>query len=406
MLFRDEVVEKQSQGLYGEVRLDTPLPQKVITYLIALIVLVLVLFLIFGGYARKERAVGWVIPDRGLIRLTSPSKGYVENVLVSLGDKVEEGDPLVVISFEGAADNSGYAIEDLISATLKAQQEINEQIEVTKAQFSQSRDALSQRKIMLAASYSEIKTQISQQLERVDLVDEKYQRFSKAHSEGAISDIDLNQTKEAVLAAKQELASLKIQKINLERETEEANTSLERSPLDERQNLAQLRKLHSDLELQLLEYRRQTGMTLKASVTGTIAALPVRNGQAIQTNGSVVSLIPEGGQLEVEMYIPTNAAGFIEPGQTARLKLDAFSYRKFGVMEGKVESVSTTVFAPNELPVQGITTSAYRSTIKLERQYMLVDGRKFPLQAGMAVEAEIIQEHRKLWEILLDPIRT
>lgn len=97
--------------------------------------------------------------------------------------------------------------------------------------------------------------------------------------------------------------------------------------------------------------------------------------------------------------------GFIQEGQEVRLQFHAFPFQKFGVVAGEVSSVSKTIFEPTELPVTlGVVEPVYRVRVNISNQYVEAYNDRFPLQAGMTLSADIIQENRKLWAVLLDPL--
>ena len=42
--------------------------------------------------------------------------------------------------------------------------------------------------------------------------------------------------------------------------------------------------------------------------------------------------------------------------------------------------------------------------MRLERQAIAAYGRDLPLRAGMALDADVTLEHRRIWEWLLEPL--
>ena len=62
-----------------------------------------------------------------------------------------------------------------------------------------------------------------------------------------------------------------------------------------------------------------------------------------------MTLLPDGASLLAELFVPSRAIGFVEPGQRVRLMVDAFPYQRFGTLGGRVETVSQAVLSPNEV---------------------------------------------------------
>lgn len=118
------------------------------------------------------------------------------------------------------------------------------------------------------------------------------------------------------------------------------------------------------------------------------------------------------GALAAHLYAPARTVGFIRPGQPVRLRYAAYPYATFGVGRGEVESVDRTPLPAADLAagsaaagssaVQG-GEPAYRITVALESQSIGPRGLGQPLERGMTLEADVIQERRRIWEWLLDP---
>jgi membrane fusion protein len=137
-----------------------------------------------------------------------------------------------------------------------------------------------------------------------------------------------------------------------------------------------------------------------------VAALPVSTGQTLSSGATVAVIIPQGSQLEAELLAPSKSIGFIKPGQEVQLSLQAFPFQRFGTVPGKIRMVSTTVLAPNEVVIQGLSIQepVYRIRITMSRETVFAYGEAIPMQPGMLVSAEIVFDRRSLLQWLFDPI--
>jgi membrane fusion protein len=106
-------------------------------------------------------------------------------------------------------------------------------------------------------------------------------------------------------------------------------------------------------------------------------------------------------------------AGFVEKGQRVLLRYAAYPYQKFGMGNGEVIEVSRSPYVVQELPthiaatLSGIAQSGdpvYRVTVRVTDQAVQAYGRAHELKAGMLAEADIVQDTRKLWEWVLEPV--
>ena len=95
------------------------------------------------------------------------------------------------------------------------------------------------------------------------------------------------------------------------------------------------------------------------------------------------------------------------------LRYAAYPYQKFGLHTGHITDVSTTPFAPNELPPNlsqqlmaqaGSNEALYRINVHLDEQDIKVYGEAMPLKPGLTLEADVLQERRKVWEWVLEPV--
>ena len=113
--------------------------------------------------------------------------------------------------------------------------------------------------------------------------------------------------------------------------------------------------------------------------------------------------------MQADLYVPSNAIGFIETGSKVILRYQAYPYQKFGHAQGTVVSVARTALARQEVSDLGsITTSpnepVYLVRVSLTKQTVRAYGKEMPLQTGMIVEADILRENRKLYEWVLEPL--
>ena len=154
------------------------------------------------------------------------------------------------------------------------------------------------------------------------------------------------------------------------------------------------------------EIATRTEQVIVSPVTGRVAALPMERGQTAGV-GSVVSvIIPDGAALVADLYVPTRAVGFIQPGQDVQLMIDAFPHQRFGTGRGTIERVSRTVLAPAEVAIPGLNLQepVFRARVALSRETMEAYGEDLSLQPGMLLQADIIIDRRTLIEWLLDPL--
>lgn len=404
-LFRRQVVEKGRARLYGEVRLDTQPSSWVVTGLLLMVFGVVAALLIVGSYARKETVTGWLVSSRGLAEIAPPVHGTVETVHLALGDRVERGEPIITLRIDSDLVGGSGAIDTILAALEEEREEVEEAAKLTAERLQAERAAFEIQRDQLEIERNHVRTQLGHQTARVELLEQTLARYEGLLEEDAASPMEIASHQERLLAGQQSSAELEQRIVQLTTEVEAVKADLTRLPIEAAEVAVEARRQLAALEQRQAEYRGQGRIVLNAPVSGTVSTLPARPGQTAIAGQPLASILPSGGILEAELFIPTRAAGFVEVGQTAKLRLDAFPNQRFGAVGGTLASLSTTVSQADTLPVSIPEDSpVYRGTVALNRQYIDAYGQRFPLQPGMTLQVDLIQEERHLWQVMLDPL--
>ncbi|MBO6560631.1 MAG: HlyD family type I secretion periplasmic adaptor subunit [Nisaea sp.] len=159
-------------------------------------------------------------------------------------------------------------------------------------------------------------------------------------------------------------------------------------------------------------------LTLAAPVAGEVTGLAVHTlGGYVQPGTALMRIVPEEAPLTVEATVTNRDIGFIEIGQRAAVKVDAFNYMRYGSIEERVVALSADAVVPqdanNAAGAPGAATSgpqaapqmlSYTARIELERQHLRVDGRDVRLVPGMSVTADLLTGERRVLEYVLQPV--
>jgi membrane fusion protein len=210
---------------------------------------------------------------------------------------------------------------------------------------------------------------------------------------------------DAALARQQELAALDQRIANTKQILREARIELEQLPADSADRVAKLRAGLDDLERRKAEAAAQGSQIVRAPIAGRVTSLQGAAGMRIDTAKPVLALLPSSASLRAELFVASRAIGFVRPGQQVRLMYDAFPFQRFGTYGGKVEGVSETVLAPDEVigPVHPRDPS-YRVVVRLDQPTVAAFGHEVALQPDMTVQADIVLEPRTLLEWVLEPL--
>jgi hemolysin D len=140
-------------------------------------------------------------------------------------------------------------------------------------------------------------------------------------------------------------------------------------------------------------------LRLLAPVDGTVQQLTVHTvGAAVPAAQSLMLIVPQERQVEVEAFLENKDVGFVHEGQDAEVKIDAFEYNKFGTVPAHVTHVSRDAIDDEK---KGLV---YSVKIALDRPIINVDGHDISLSAGMSASAEIRTGTRRVIEYVLSPL--
>jgi hemolysin D len=160
---------------------------------------------------------------------------------------------------------------------------------------------------------------------------------------------------------------------------------------------------------------------LCAPIDGTVQQL------ALHTVGGVVTpaqqlmlIVPSDSKLEAEAMISNRDIGFINPGQDAEIKIDTFNFTRYGLIHGKVTSVSQDAIVRDKpadkqngaKPGGALAETSepagqefiYSSRVSLDETQMQIEDKMVHLAPGMAVTVEIKTGTRRIIEYLMSPL--
>jgi len=166
------------------------------------------------------------------------------------------------------------------------------------------------------------------------------------------------------------------------------------------QTLSASNRLEQDLAKNIY---REGLLELKAPQAGIVKELATTTPGAVVQPGTVLlSLVPVDEPLLAEVAIANQDIGFVRPGQAVRIKLAAYPFQKYGMLEGVVRTVSADAQTRTDDPSP---TAVFKALVELRRQALEADGVAMSPGAGMQVTAEIVQGKRTVLEYLLSPVR-
>ncbi len=172
---------------------------------------------------------------------------------------------------------------------------------------------------------------------------------------------------------------------------------------------SQYQKLQQDSAK--IEYKSNL-LKLRAPQAGIIKDLATHTRGTVVSPGTVMmTLVPHDEPLQAEILVKNEDVGFVYPNQKTRIKLAAYPFQKYGMIEGTViyvgadASDGASSAADKGKDQKAAPQLTYKALIRLGAQSLEIEGKKLWLSPGMQVIAEIHQGRRTVMEYLLSPVQ-
>jgi HlyD family secretion protein len=172
-------------------------------------------------------------------------------------------------------------------------------------------------------------------------------------------------------------------------------------------------KLQQDLAKQT---HRSNLLELKAPQSGIVKDLATHTvGTVVSTGTVLLSIVPEQEPLVAEVLIRNDDVGFVRAHQKVKIKLAAYPFQKYGLLDGQILQVWPDASDANAsngqsghsndatAPPESVT--GFKALVSLDRQTLTAAGESLTLVAGMQVIAEIREGRRTVLQYLLSPIQ-
>ncbi|MGR5358929.1 HlyD family type I secretion periplasmic adaptor subunit [Vibrio chagasii] len=400
------------------------------TWSVALCVIAFVTWSVVTQVDEIAKAKGAVIPEGEKQVLQSAIGGKLKQILVKEGQLVEKGQPLV----EFDATFQRTALEELKSqqVTLLASIErmnalldnrepnfgefeidFPEIVSQQKAQLNAQKGLYYQKRIVLEKDSE----QIAEQLRVVEKSLPSYDKelsatkqelniLEKGYKAGNISRLRVLEMRQKLASIEQKIEEARGKKSVLIKQADSNEQKIEQLLAEAKAKVSDDRsKAVSDLSALNARVRssqaKLTNTMLVSPLQGLVQSLPsTQNGGVIQPGGTVVEIVPVGGKADFKARLSPRDIGFVNVGQSTRIKIDAFDYSRFGALKGEVESISPTTSQSERGEIY------YEVVVSVETPYFRDNPESFSILPGMTGEVDITTGEKSVFQYLWKPIYT
>ena len=372
--------------------------------ILMLLVAVLLIWSIVGKIDIVVNAVGKIIPSGHSKVVASVDVARVRALHVREGQNVKAGEVLIELDTSMVDADRDKARGDAAVATLLAarSQAMIAAVDTLKpprlakvegvpeGEWQAAEQHLAGQYRDFMAKLTRLDGEIKRYSQALPLVAKKARDFKELAERHDVSTHAWLEQEQARIDLEGQLASARNQRAELiaqtRKEAHDALTEGKRMAHDSTQDVVRA-EAHSHL------------LKLTAPVDGTVQQLAVHTvGGVVPAAQQLMLVVPKEDRVEVEAFLENKDIGFIQLGQTAAVKIDAFEYTKYGTVPGKVSHVSHDAIEDEK---KGLI---YAVRVLLDKATLNVDGTEMPLTPGMSVNVEIKTGDRRVIEYVLSPV--
>jgi HlyD family secretion protein len=226
--------------------------------------------------------------------------------------------------------------------------------------------------------------------------------ITRAKDEVINSENKLTEAQDKVISLEKDIAA-QIQEIRQAEQAYQGATTQAQRLASERQSeiITQINQRKEELinvqgQLEQAKKQQETE-TIKSPVTGTIYRIKATKGP-VQAGEELLSILPEGEELLLELKVLNRDIGFIREGMKTKVKMATFPFQEFGIVEGEVVQVSPNAIIDEELGL------VFPTRIKLSKHAIMVRGQEVLFTPGMVANGEIVTRKKSILTFIVEPI--
>ena len=395
---------------------------RIILYLVLAIMVFATAWLILAKVDVVVSAQGKVIPS-GEIKILKPlESGVVSKIFVKESDKVKKGDILIQIdptvtdaSLSSKQDDLVVINSDIVLLEALINESNLSKDELNKLNSSQLNLYNSQKQI-LASTYEINKAKLNSAKLDIKANESEVNRLSLLLSKEEEAKTRLQKVLD--LIAKKEYEEVSKNIINLKEQKDialyrlkESNKKLEEIIEENQKAIKTIKSSWIETSLSKEKEKRELSaqinailfsnktQQIKSPVDGFVGKLLVHTeGGVVSPNDNLISIVPSDAPLIIKANVLNKDIGFLKLGQEVAVKIDTFSFQKYGLLHGNIIEISKDAIEDEKLGL------IYEIKIKPKSLDIKVEGETKRLEIGMSVIAEVKTGKRRVIELFIYPI--
>ena len=420
---------------------------RLIIKVIAVLFVIAVIWVCVGKIDIVATAQGKIIPSERVKTIQPLVMGEVQTIHVHEGDDVNRGDPLITLVgtvteaervrlskeiealtlqlnrqqafvdyLDGADDDKPNTLVPTVPVRrhthaeqggekLKETQKFEHQLlqQQIEGYVTSSATLISQRKSK-GAEQKTIEANVTKLKRILPIIEERTSALKGLYRQNFGSKVQYLKLEQQRIELEEDIKAQQATVLQLSAERETIDNQLQSLHAKTRwESLDQQEQLHRQLaslkqeqiKAEVLHDQQQ----ILSPIDGTVQQLQVHTiGGVVKPAQALMQIIPAEAKMEVEAWVLNKDIGFVQEGQNAEVKIDTFNFTKYGLIDGKLITVSNDAVPDEQLGLR------YLANVAIDKDWMQVDNRKVNLAPGMSVAVEIKTGQRRLIEYFLSPL--
>ncbi len=416
-LFRPEAIGPKPVELAGSISLSQSWSSWTLIILVAATFMAAALYTYVGRYSKKSSATGVLLPESGIVRIQSPIVGVTREVRVSEGQFVEKNQVLFIVSEDKRI--AGMTSNPLLAESQRKlldsrRSSLHSIIQTIRLAGDANRSNLQVRMKALEEQLLRNGEEIDLLKRRATSAADMLARYKNLFDQNFASRMQLLEREEQLLAIENQLLSAKRQSAELRSSSINVANEIKQNDARTELQIVEFQREESSLSQQAADLQSREAEAIVAPSSGFITSVNAVVGKTT-SSAPLAVLLPSGGQLVAQILVSSKDIGLTNLKQKVNLRFRAYPYQKYGQHRGEIFEISQSPLAASEVEEKIFITDGsnvgknegfYKIKIRLDGDFFGSDGVPLRLLPGMAFDADILHDKRRIIEWIFEPVQT
>jgi membrane fusion protein len=279
--------------------------------------------LFLASYTRKAHVLGFVVPDKGIIKIVAPRESRLAQRLVEEGATVERDALLFVLDVSGVT-SAGRTGQQLAEQLIRRRDLISAEFERMPAIQAAEAQRLEMEIASLRGQLDGVAREIKARSAYLALADQALARARQLEGQAIYSVLQREKAEVDRMSGAALLASLERFQASLRGDLEK-NLVDQRALGDRQENeKSRLARTLAEVEQQMIQVEEQSFLQIRAPAAGTVTRVTANVGAAVDGTAPIATILPDGAALEANLYAPSKSVGFLRMGGRVLLRYEAY----------------------------------------------------------------------------------